>query len=147
MRRLQHLRPAAGATRERKRRGCGDGTGNGGTAGKGHKGQRARGSVHPWFEGGQLPLQRRLSHKGFNNARYTTVYQVVNVGFLARFPEDSVVTPDELRDAGLISSRLRPVKILGTGTLSTRLTVCAHAFSSSAAGAIRQAGGAVEVLD
>lgn len=75
------------------------------------------------------------------------MFQVVNVGDLSRFPEDTVVTPDELRDAGLISSRLRPVKILGTGALSTRLTVCAHAFSSTAAGAIRQAGGAVEVLD
>jgi len=147
MRRLQNLRPAVGATRRPRRRGCGDVTGNGGTAGKGHKGQRARGRVHPWFEGGQLPLQRRLSHRGFNNARFASVFQVVNVGDLSRFPEDTVVTPDELRDAGLISSRLRPVKILGTGALSTRLTVCAHAFSSTAAGAIRQAGGAVEVLD
>jgi large subunit ribosomal protein L15 len=147
VRRLQHLRPAAGATKKPKRRGCGDGSGIGGTAGKGHKGQRARSSIHPWFEGGQLPLQRRLSHKGFNNERFAAVYQVVNVGFLSRFPEDTVVTPDELKDAGLISSRLKPVKILGSGTLATRLTVCAHAFSSTAAGAIQQAGGAVEVLD
>lgn len=147
MRRLQHLRPAKGAVKEPKRRGCGDGTGVGGTAGKGHKGQRARGKINPWFEGGQLPLQRRLSHRGFSNERFATEYQVVNIGMLGRFAEDTVVTPDELKDAGLISSRLRPVKVLGMGKLTTRITVCAHAFSRSATEAITGAGGAVEVLD
>ena len=146
MRRLQHLRPAKGAVREPLRRGCGDGTGVGGTAGKGHKGQKARGKVHPWFEGGQQPIQRRMTHKGFNNARFASVYQVVNIGMLDRFAPDTVVTPDELKDAGLISSRLKPVKILGHGTLSVRLTVCAHAFTKKAADAITGAGGAVEVL-
>ncbi len=147
MRRLQHLRPARGAKRDRKRRGCGDGSGLGGTAGKGHKGQRARGSINPWFEGGQLPIQRRLTHKGFSNARFAKVFQVVNVSHLNRFEEDTVVTPEELRGAGLISSRFRPVKVLGFGKLARRLTVCAHAFSSTAAEAITSVGGAVEVLD
>jgi len=146
VRRLQTLKPAQGAKRERKRRGCGDGTGVGGTAGRGHKGQKARGKVHPWFEGGPLPIQRRLSHKGFTNARFREDYQVVNVGHLGRFAVDTVVTPDSLRDAGLISSRLKPVKILGYGRLTVRLTVCAHAFSEKAVGAITEAGGAVEVL-
>jgi large subunit ribosomal protein L15 len=136
VRRLQHLRPARGAVREPKRRGCGDGTGIGGTAGKGHKGQRARGKI-----------QRRLTHRGFSNVRFARVYQVVNIGMLGRFSDDTVVTPEELKGAGLISSRLRPVKILGEGSLSSRITVCAHAFSRSAAEAITGAGGAVEVLD
>jgi large subunit ribosomal protein L15 len=136
-----------GAVKEPKRRGCGDGTGNGGTAGKGHKGQRARGKINQWFEGGQLPLQRRLTHRGFSNERFAKVFQVVNIEMLCRFGDDTVVTPEELKEAGLISSRLRPVKILGRGKLSTRITVCAHAFSRSATEAITGAGGAVEVLD
>jgi large subunit ribosomal protein L15 len=147
VRRLQHLRPASGAVRKPKRRGCGDGTGIGGTAGKGHKGQRARAKISPGFEGGQLPLQRRLSHRGFSNARFATVYQVVNIGMLGRFADDTVVTPEELKEAGLISSKQRPVKVLGKGTLASRITVCAHAFSRSAIDAITAAGGAIEVLD
>ena len=147
MRRLQHLRPARGATSSTSRRGRGRATGKGGTSGKGHKGQRARASVQPWFEGGQMPIQRRMSHKGFNNARFATKYQTVNVGMLDRFETDSVVTVDVLKDAGLVSSRLRPVKILGKGEISKALTVCAHSFSSSAARMIEAAGGTVEVLD
>jgi len=146
MRRLQHLRPATGAKRTRKRRGCGIGTGNGNTAGKGHKGQKARASIHPWFEGGQMPLQRRMTHKGFNNVRHAIKYQVVNVGMLSRFEKDSAVTPDILKQAGLISSRLKPVKILGFGKLEHALTVCAMAYTESAKKAITEAGGTVEVL-
>ncbi len=146
MRRLQHLSPADGAKRDRRRRGCGRGTGNGGTAGKGHKGQKARGKVHPWFEGGQLPIHRRMTHKGFNNARFALEFQVVNVGMLNRFDNATVVTPDILKCAGLISSRNRPVKILGDGTLDKELTVCAHAFTRSALAAIRSAGGVAEVI-
>ncbi len=146
MRRLQHLRPAQGAKTNRKRRGRGLGTGNGGTAGKGHKGQKARAAVHPWFEGGQMPIQRRMTHKGFSNARHATKYQVVNVGLLNRFEKDSVVTPELLKTAGLISSRLKPVKILGDGTLERSLTVCANAYTESAIKAITEAGGTVEVL-
>ncbi|MCK4807613.1 MAG: 50S ribosomal protein L15 [Candidatus Aegiribacteria sp.] len=146
MRRLQHLRPARGATKVSSRRGRGRGTGKGGTSGKGHKGQRARASIQPWFEGGQMPIQRRMSHKGFNNTRFTRKFQIVNVEHLDRFTADSVVTPDIMKDAGLVSSRFRPVKILGKGGLKRALTVCAHSFSSSAEEIIKSAGGSVEVL-
>ncbi|NOQ22122.1 MAG: 50S ribosomal protein L15 [Candidatus Aegiribacteria sp.] len=146
MRRLQHLRPARGATKVSSRRGRGRGTGTGGTSGKGHKGQRARSSIQPWFEGGQMPVQRRMSHKGFNNTRFARAFQIVNVENLDRFAADSVVTPDRMKDAGLVSSRFRPVKILGRGELKKALTVCAHSFSSSAAEMIESAGGSVEVL-
>jgi large subunit ribosomal protein L15 len=146
VRRLQHLRPAQGAKKERNRRGCGQGSGNGQTAGKGHKGQKARSSVQPWFEGGQMPIQRRMTHKGFSNARHTVKYQVVNIGMLNRFEKDSVVTPDVLKLAGLISSRMKPVKILGSGQLEHSLTVCASAYTESAVKAITEAGGTAEVL-
>jgi large subunit ribosomal protein L15 len=146
MRRLQHLRPAEGATKNRRRRGCGRGTGIGGTSGKGHKGQKARAKIHPWFEGGQLPIQRRMTHKGFNNARFAVVYQVVNVGMLNRFENAAVITPDILKCAGLISSRSRPVKILGDGALEKELTVCAHAFTQTALATIKSAGGTAEVI-
>lgn len=146
MRRLQHLRPAQGAKKDRKRRGCGMGTGNGGTAGKGHKGQNARTTVHAWFEGGQMPFQRRMTHKGFSNARHAKKFQVVNVGLLNCFEAGSVVTPETLKAAGLISSRLRPVKILGDGKLERSLTVCADAYTESAVKAITEVGGTVEVL-
>ncbi len=146
MRRLQHLRPAKGATKVSLRRGRGKGSGTGGTSGKGHKGQRARASIQPWFEGGQMPIQRRMSHKGFNNTRFARKFQIVNVERLARFDADSVVTPDIMKNAGLVSSRFRPVKILGKGELKRALTVCAHSFSSTAEEMIKSAGGSVEVL-
>lgn len=144
---MQHLRPARGATSDSSRRGRGRGTGKGGTSGKGHKGQRARSSIQPWFEGGQMPIQRRMSHKGFNNARFATKYQTVNVERLERFEADTVVTVDLMKESGLISSRFKPVKILGKGEIKKALTVCAHAFSSGAAELIEAAGGTVEVLD
>ena len=147
MRRLQHLRPAKGATSDSSRRGRGAGSGKGGTSGKGHKGQKARSSISPWFEGGQMPIQRRMSHKGFNNAKFARNYQIVNVENLNRFRKDTVVTPELLKEAGLISSRFRPVKILGKGELKKSLTVCANAFSGSAAQMIESTGGAVEVLE
>ncbi len=147
MRRLQHLRPARGAVKQTSRRGRGRGTGTGGTSGKGHKGQKARGSIQPWFEGGQMPIQRRMSHKGFNNARFARNYQVINICHLSRFSAESVVTPDDMKKAGLISSRFRPVKILGKGELDKVLTVCAHSFSSKALEIIKSAGGSVEVLE
>lgn len=146
MRRLQHLRPAKGAKRKKTRRGCGGGSGSGGTAGRGHKGQKHRSKVSPWFEGGQMPIQRRLTHKGFNNRRFATEYQVVNVELLARFEDGAEVDPAALKKAGLISSVNRPVKILGRGELQRELSVRAHAFSARAAELIRKAGGNVEVL-
>lgn len=147
MRRLQHLRPAKGATSESSRRGHGAGSGKGGTSGKGHKGQKARSNISPSFEGGQMPIQRRMSHKGFNNARFARNYQIVNIENLNRFRKDTVVTPEVLKKAGLVSSRFRPVKILGNGELKKSLTVCANAFSRSAAQMIESTGGAVEVLE
>lgn len=146
MRRLQHLTPARGASKETSRRGRGHGSGKGGTSGRGHKGQHARGATHPWFEGGQTPIQRRMSHSGFSNARYTKIFQVVNVGSLTRFPAETVVTPEVLKEAGLISSRFRPVKILGDGELGKALTVCAHAFTRKAVETIAAAGGTAEEL-
>lgn len=147
MRRLQHLTPARGATKVSRRRGRGRGSCLGGTSGKGHKGQRARASIHPWFEGGQMPIQRRMSHKGFNNARFAKKYQEVNVGSLERFSADTVVTPEMLKTAGLISSRFRKVKILGDGELAKALTVVAHAFTRRAAETIAAAGGTAEELN
>ena len=94
-----------------------------------------------------MPIQRRMSHTGFNNARFAKVYQVVNVGSLSRFPAETVVTPDVLKKAGLISSRLRPVKILGDGELGKALTVCAHAFTRKAVELIAAAGGTAEELE
>lgn len=94
-----------------------------------------------------MPIQRRMSHKGFNNAKFARKYQIVNVEHLNRFRKDTVVTPELLKEAGLISSRFRPVKILGKGELKKSLTVCANAFSSSAAQMIESTGGAVEVLE
>lgn len=94
-----------------------------------------------------MPFQRRMTHKGFSNARHGDSYQVVNVGLLNSFEEGSVVTPDSLKEAGLISSRLKPVKILGNGKLERNLTVCADAYTESAVKAITEAGGTVEVLN
>jgi large subunit ribosomal protein L15 len=93
-----------------------------------------------------MPIQRRMSHKGFNNARFARKFQIVNVEKLGKFAADSVVTPDIMKDAGLISSRFRPVKILGRGELTKTLTVCAHSFSSTATEMIKSTGGTVEVL-
>lgn len=93
-----------------------------------------------------MPIQRRMTHKGFSNARHAKKYQVVNVGLLNQFEEGAVVTPDALKAAGFITSRLRPVKILGDGKLERVLTVCADAYTESAVKAITEAGGTVEVL-
>lgn len=145
MRRLQHLKSSPGATRASMRKGRGRGS-KGRTCGSGHKGQNSRSSVSPWFEGGQMPLQRRLSHKGFSNARFAVKYQIVNIGMLDRFDADIVVTPAVLKEAGLISSSRRKVKILGSGTITKKLTVQVHAFSTTAAKVIIEAGGKVEVI-
>ncbi|MBD3368915.1 50S ribosomal protein L15 [Candidatus Fermentibacteria bacterium] len=147
MRRLQHLRPAKGARRKNVRRGSGRSARRGGTSGRGEKGQKHRSKVKNWFEGGQMPIQRRLTHKGFNNRRFSKEYQIVNVSFLQRFEDGTEVTPDVLKEAGLISSRRKPVKILGDGELERKLKVKAHAFSEKAAEMIRSTGGEAVVLD
>jgi len=142
------VKAAPGARRERKRLGRGIGSGLGKTAGRGQKGQLARsgGKPGPYFEGGQMPLQRRLPKRGFNNARFAKVYSIVNVSDLARFEAGSVVTPEVLLESGLIRQIRDGVKILGDGELTTALTVQAHAFSKAAVEKIEAAGGKAEVI-
>ena len=132
----------------RKRIGRGPGSGNGKTAGKGHKGQNARsgGGVRPGFEGGQLPLYRRLSKRGFNNYNFRTVYATVNVSDLERFDEGTTVTVEMLKEVGLVNKELDGVKVLGNGKLSKKLTVKANKFSSSAKQKIENVGGTIEVI-
>ncbi len=144
---LNELKYTEGARRERKRLGRGQASGQGKTAGKGHKGQNARsgGGVPIGFEGGQTPLFRRLPKRGFTN--FTRVeYNIVNVESLNRFEDGTHVTEDVLKAAGLIKQQLDGVKILGSGELTKKLTVSAHKFSKSAVSAIEQAGGKVEVI-
>lgn len=143
---LHNLRPPAGSRSARKRVGRGPGSGAGKTAGRGHKGQKARtgASIPPWFEGGQMPLHRRTPKRGFS-ARDRTEYRTVNVGALADL-EERQVDPETLRARGLIASGREPVKVLGDGELSRALTVRAHAFSASARRKIEEAGGRAEVI-
>ena len=146
---LSQLRPAAGATRERKRVGRGNASGQGTTAGRGTKGQKSRSGkpLHPGFEGGQFPLYRRLAKKrGFTN-RFRTEYEAVNVGDLARFEAETTITPELLRRTGLVKHASLPVKILSDGELDHALTVRVHKFSSAAAEKIRAAGGRAESLE
>jgi large subunit ribosomal protein L15 len=147
--RLSDLRPAPGATKKRKRIGRGPGSGHGKTSGKGHKGQKARsgGGVRPGFEGGQMPLYRRLPKRGFLPYGGKTEYAIVNLKSLTRFAANSVVDPDSLVQARLIKNGERGrVKVLGTGDLEHALTVKAHAVSGSARAKIEAKGGRVEVL-
>ena len=144
---LHELTPAAGATKPAYRKGRGAGSGNGKTAGRGHKGQWARsgGGVRPGFEGGQMPLARRLPKRGFNNI-FGTTYATVNVEVLNRFEDGTEVTVELLLETGVISKALDGVKILGNGELTKKLTVKAAAFSASAKEKIEAAGGKAEVV-
>jgi large subunit ribosomal protein L15 len=148
--RLEDLRPAKGSTRKRKRRGRGPSSGSGKTSGRGHKGLKARsgGGARPGFEGGQMPLYRRLPKRGFLPYGGKTDFAVVNVKDLsARFAAGSVVDPDGLVEAGLIKkSGRRAVKVLGDGDIAHALTVKAHRVSESAKQKLEAAGGRVEVL-
>lgn len=136
------------STKARKRIGRGPGSGNGKTSGKGHKGQNARsgGGVRPGFEGGQLPLYRRLSKRGFNNYNFRTVYATVNVSDLEVFEEGTVVTKELLIEKGLVKKELDGIKVLGNGELTKKLTVKANKFSSSAKAKIENVGGTIEVI-
>lgn len=141
---VHDLKPAPGSTKERKRVGRGIGGKGGKTAGRGHKGQHARGSVKPGFEGGQMPLSRRVPKlKGFRNP-FRVEYAVVNLDTLEQF-EGDVVNPETLREKGLVHKH-GLVKVLGRGELTRALRVSAHGFSKSAEAAITAAGGTVEVL-
>lgn len=145
---LHELSSPYGATKNRKRVGRGTGSGHGTFSGRGSKGEKARTAphIHPYFEGGQLPLSRRLPHKrGFVNL-FRIEYQVVNVSALADLGVSGDITPDVLAKAGLISSPDAPVKILGDGELSAALTVRAHRLSKSAKEKITAAGGSFEEL-
>jgi len=145
---LHELRPAEGAKKSRKRVGRGISAGQGKTAGRGTKGQNARagGGVRPYFEGGQLPIVRRLPHKrGFKN-RFKTYYAPVNLERLLDFEENTVITPDVLAEAGIIRSAKAAVVILGDGDLDRALVVKAHRFSMTAREKITKAGGTVEEL-
>ena len=146
---LHDLSPVPGSRRKPKRRGMGVGTGNGKTAGKGHKGQKARAgrSVSLHFEGGQMPLSRRIPKRGFSNFRHALNYQTVNVKELeAIFETGSTITVMELRARRLLASDTKPLKILGDGELTKSLTVKANAFSASAKEKIESAGGKAEVV-
>ena len=144
---LSNLQPALGATKSRKRLGRGPGSGLGKTAGKGHKGQNARsgGGVKAGFEGGQMPLQRRLPKRGFNPLS-KKVFALVKVGDLEQFEAGSVIDLDAFGKAGLVKRLGDGVKILGDGELTKALTVKAHKFSKSAQAKIEKAGGKAEVL-
>ena len=143
---LHELAPAPGANTESYRRGRGHGSGNGKTAGKGHKGQKARsgGSIRPGFEGGQMPLQRQIPKRGFKNI-FATQYAIVNVGDLEIFENGTVVNEQTLVEAGLLKKTLDGVKVLGRGELTKQLTVEVAAFSESAKQKIEEVGGKAEV--
>ena len=143
---LENLSPAYGSTKRRKRVGRGGKYSK--TAGAGEKGQNARsgGGVRLGFEGGQLPLFRRLGKRGFNNTRFRTVYATVNVSDLNRFEENTVVTPELLIETGLVTKQLDGIKVLGNGELSKKLVVKANMFSKSAKEKIEAVGGKTEVI-
>lgn len=144
---LSNLKPAIGSTKNRKRLGRGAGSGTGKTAGKGHKGQKARsgGSIKAGFEGGQMPLQRRLPKRGFTPLE-KKVYALVNLRDLELFEAGSVVDMEALGKAGLVKALGDGIKILGDGDLTKALTVKAHKFSKSAVAKIEAAGGKAEVI-
>ena len=144
---ISELSPAPGSVKEAKRKGRGIGTGNGKTAGRGHKGQKARsgGGVRVGFEGGQMPLARRIPKRGFHNI-FAKPMEFVNVSELNVFEDGAAVTVESLLDAGILSKCRYGVKILGNGELKKKLTVSANAFSQSAKEKIEAAGGKAEVL-
>ena len=143
---LHELRPARGSHRRSKRKGRGSGSGKGKTSGRGQDGQKSRsgGSIRLGFEGGQMPLQRRIPKRGFT-PRKPTVYQIVNVGDLARI-EGTVVNPEVLQEVGLIRSAQGLIKVLAMGEVDRAYFVEAHKFSSKAAAKLKEAGGSVQVL-
>ena len=143
---LNELKPAPGSVKDGFRKGRGVGSGNGKTAGKGHKGQNARsgGGVRPGFEGGQFPIYRQLPKRGFNNKRFATVYATVNVGDLNRFEDGATVDLEALLQARIVRKEYDGLKVLGNGDLTRKLTVKAAKFSAAAREKIEAAGGSVE---
>jgi len=145
---LHELEKNIGATHAKKRVGRGSGSGLGKTSGRGQKGQKARsgGSINPVFEGGQLPLYRRIPKRGFSNAKFKTVYAIINVEDLNVFEDGTVVTPALLKDTGLVKKQLDGVKVLGNGKLEKKITIQANKFSTSALEKIKEAGSKAEVI-
>lgn len=145
---LNELRPNKGARKKPTRKGQGPGSGWGKTAGRGHKGQNARsgGGVRPGFEGGQMPLQRRMPKRGFTNARFKKEIIAINLSSLERFEAGTVITPETLLDAGIIKKVADGVKILGNGEVTKAYTIKVNAFSKSAVEKIEAAGGKAEVI-
>ena len=145
---LHELQRNIGATHEKKRVGRGSGSGLGKTSGRGQKGQKARSgaSINPVFEGGQLPLYRRIPKRGFTNAKFKTVYAVINLSDLNVFEDGTVVTPALLKDTGLVKNQLDGIKVLGNGKLEKKLTIQAHKFSTSALEKIKESGSKAEVI-
>ena len=145
---LHELEKNIGATQRKKRVGRGPGSGLGKTSGRGQKGQKARsgGSINPVFEGGQLPLYRRLPKRGFTNAKFRTTYAVINLTDLNKFEDGTVVTPALLKDTGLLKKQCDGVKVLGNGKLEKKLTIQANKFSASALEKIKEAGSKAEVI-
>ncbi|MGM9834924.1 MAG: 50S ribosomal protein L15 [Bacilli bacterium] len=133
----------------RKRVGRGPGSGLGKTAGRGENGQKSRSgaSIKPWFQGGQSPLYRRIPKRGFNNARFETKYATINISDLNKYFKDGdIVTPELLKEKGIVKKQLSGVKVLGSGVLEHKLTVKANRFSSAAVTKIESAGGKTEVI-
>lgn len=145
---LHELRKNPGATKERRRVGRGMGSGLGKTSGKGEKGQKARSgvSIPATFEGGQLPLYRRLPKRGFSNHMFKIKYATINVSDLNRFADGTVVTPELLKDCGLLKNQLSGVKVLGNGILEKKLTIKANKFSREAVNKIEKSGSTLEVI-
>ncbi len=145
---LHELEKNIGATHAKKRVGRGPGSGLGKTSGRGQKGQKARsgGSINPVFEGGQLPLYRRLPKRGFSNHMFKTRYAVINVADLNRFEDGTIITPALLKDAGIIKNAQDGIKVLGTGKLEKKVTIQASKFSASALEKIKEAGSKAEVI-
>jgi large subunit ribosomal protein L15 len=146
--RLHDLKPRPGARHRRKRLGQGESSGHGKTSGRGGKGQTARSgsSIRIGFEGGQMPLIRRIPKRGFNNARHTTRYIPINLEALNQFDDGARVDIEALRKAGLANGKAAGIKILGEGEITKKLTVSAHAFSASARAKIEGKGGACEIV-
>ena len=143
---LHTIEQPYGAVRSSKRVGRGTASGHGKTAGKGHKGQNARsgGGVRPGFEGGQLPLFRRLPKRGFSNAPFKVEYATINVSDLDKFEDGAVVTPELLKEMGIVKKQLAGIKVLGNGELTKKLTVKASKFSATAVEKIEKMGGKAE---
>ncbi|MBP3840967.1 MAG: 50S ribosomal protein L15 [Bacilli bacterium] len=145
---LHELEKNIGATHSKKRVGRGSGSGLGKTSGKGQKGQKARSgaSINPVFEGGQLPLYRRIPKRGFSNAKFKTEYAVINLEDLNAFEDGTVVTPALLSETGMVKQQLSGIKVLGNGNLEKKLTIKAHKFSKSALEKINESGSTAEVI-